>query len=188
MIARRRCSSSGCSRSCAANAGHAAGVPRHDRADRAGGHRPALIVGMLVNMLSSASVFGMLGGLLGVGDLQEERLPPPPPAPSTHDPGHRPDREALGRSRHRLQRSHVRHMIAMSEIDALLNEDRAFPPSDGVPRGRPTSPTRRSTTRAAADPEAFWAELRRASSSGSRRGTRCSTGSRRTRSGSSAAS
>jgi acetyl-CoA synthetase len=44
----------------------------------------------------------------------------------------------------------------MSEIDALLNEDRSFPPSDAWTRGA-TITDSRVYERAAADPEAFWA-------------------------------
>ena len=71
----------------------------------------------------------------------------------------------------------------MSEIDALLNEDRSFaPPPSGVSPPLIADPG--IYDRAAADPEGFWAGFARASSNGCARGTRSSSGIRRTRSGS----
>ena len=75
----------------------------------------------------------------------------------------------------------------MSEIDALLQEHRSFSPSGLLPQGRARL---RRTVYASCrqNPEAFWEAQAKRAATGSSRGTRCSTGSRRTRSGSSAAS
>ena len=73
-----------------------------------------------------------------------------------------------------------------AEFSDLLREDRTFPPSDAF---RSAAHVRDESIYAEAqrDPEAFWAALL-PNSSGRAPGTRCSTGSRRTPSGSSAAS
>ena len=73
-----------------------------------------------------------------------------------------------------------------AEIDALLQEDRRFPPS-GLSTSAPVTDPDGLRAAAPSDPEAFWAAFAR-ELEWMRRGTGCSTGSRRTRSGSSAAS
>ena len=73
-----------------------------------------------------------------------------------------------------------------AEFSDLLREDRTFPPSEAF-RAQALVRDEAIYEEAARDPEAFWAKFA-ANSSGRRRGRRCSTGSRRTRSGSSAAS
>ena len=78
-----------------------------------------------------------------------------------------------------------------SSITSVLNETRVFPPADGVRPHRPTSrawnSTRRSGTGPRTTPRAS-GPSRPGPSTGSGRGTRCSTGTRRSPSGSSAAS
>ena len=71
-------------------------------------------------------------------------------------------------------------------LEALLSEERTFAPTEEF-RAQANASDAAIYERAAADPEGFWAEWR-VSWTGSSRGPRCSSGSRRTPSGSSAAS
>ena len=73
------------------------------------------------------------------------------------------------------------------EISALLNEDRTFPPSAAFTAAAHANDPG-VYARAAADPEAFWAGFAGELEWIDAVARRCSSGSRRTRSGSSAAS
>ena len=73
-------------------------------------------------------------------------------------------------------------------IESLLAEGRTFPPPADFVAQRARRATARSTTRPSADPEAFWARQAGELLDWSSRGTRCSSGTSRSRSGSSAAS